>query len=142
MAAYAEIVNILKNARVGLHALDQGAGTSPLRDRRATRCQIDLDPIADVRLRRGVTAWWRPDPTAKALAAEEPYGASFHRRRSDSGDGRWTRKPTIEAGVPTPGTRLALGSRFESRRNADHAGRVLFALRMQLAGRDEKKARS
>ena len=137
MAAYAEGLNILKHADVGLRARTADAETSPLRDPAAYRYQFDIGQIAEVWRRGSVVASWLLDLTAKALA-ERPDLDGFSGRVADSGEGRWTTMAAIDAGVPAPVISAALFSRFGSRGEADYADRVLSALRKQFGGHDEK----
>ena len=45
----------------------------------------------------------------------------------------------IDEGVPVPVMSAALFDRFESRGEAGYADRLLFAMRKQFGGHDEKK---
>ena len=138
MSAYAEGLNILKNAGAGLQRRDQDAETSPLRDPAAYRYDFDIGQVAEVWRRGSVIASWLLDLTARALA-EDPELTSFSGRVSDSGEGRWTTLAAIEVGVPAPVISAALYGRFESQGSADYADRVLSAMRKQFGGHAEKK---
>jgi 6-phosphogluconate dehydrogenase len=138
LAAYAEGVNILKNANVGLHRREKNAETTPLRDPDAYKYQIDIGQVAEVWRRGSVVASWLLDLTAAALVEDSDL-AEFTGRVPDSGEERWTTMAAIEQGVPAPVIRAALFSRFESRGNADYADRLLSAMRKQFGGHDEKK---
>jgi len=141
MAAYAEGLNILKHADVGLHQQEKDAETTPLRDPEAYQYQIDIGQVAEVWRRGSVVASWLLDLTATALVEDSDLTA-FAGRVSDSGEGRWTIAAAIDEGVPAPVISAALFGRFESRGNADYADRVLSAMRKQFGGHDEKKGES
>jgi 6-phosphogluconate dehydrogenase len=137
MAAYAEGLNIIKNADVGLRQHDTDAETTPLREPDAYKYEIDIKQVAEVWRRGSVVASWLLDLTAAALTAD-PDLAQFSGHVSDSGEGRWTALAAIDEGVPAPVIGSALFSRFESRGNADYADRLLSAMRKQFGGHDEK----
>jgi 6-phosphogluconate dehydrogenase len=138
MAAYAEGLNILKHADVGLRRQEKDAETTPLRDPDAYQYQIDIGRVAEVWRRGSVVASWLLDLTAEALV-EDPDLTQFSGRVSDSGEGRWTAVAAIDEGVPAPVISAALFGRFESRGKADYADRLLSAMRKQFGGHDEKK---
>ena len=139
MAAYAEGLNVLKNANAGLpdgrdRRRDRAArppGALPLRDRRRRRDRV---------WRRGsVIASWLLDLTAQALA-QSPDLDGFAGRVSDSGEGRWTAIAAIEEGVPAPVLTTALYSRFASRDLDSFANKAMSAMRSEFGGHDEKAA--
>ena len=138
MAAYAEGLNILKNADAGKHAREQDAETAPLTDPQNYQYELDLPEVAEVWRRGSVIGSWLLDLTAAALV-ESPDLADFEGRVSDSGEGRWTSIAAIEEGVPAPVLSSALYSRFASRDLDDFADKVLSAMRKQFGGHDEKK---
>lgn len=140
MAAYAEGLNILKNADVGLHRREKNAETAPLRDPDAYQFQIDIGQVAEVRRRVSLVASWLLDLTAAAVI-EDAELTEFTGRVSDSGEGRWTIPAAIDEAVPVPVLSAALYERFSSRGDADFANRVLSAMRKQFGGHDEKKRR-
>jgi 6-phosphogluconate dehydrogenase len=139
MAAYAEGLNIIKNADVGLRPQEQDAETTPLREPDAYKYQIDIGQVAEVWRRGSVVASWLLDLTAAALAGDTQL-TEFSGRVSDSGEGRWTTLAAVDEGVPAPVISAALFGRFESRGEADYADRLLSAMRKQFGGHDEKKA--
>ncbi|MEN6585318.1 MAG: phosphogluconate dehydrogenase (NAD(+)-dependent, decarboxylating) [Sulfuricella sp.] len=141
MAAYAEGLNILRNANVGTLPHDSDAETAPMRNPEFYQYELDLAEIAEVWRRGSVVASWLLDLTAAALVenAELP---GFSGRVSDSGEGRWTALAAVEEGVPTPVISAALFERFASRGDDDYANRLLSAMRKQFGGHDEKKAGS
>ena len=138
MAAYAEGLNILRNANVGKRSRDNDAETTPMRDPEYYRYELDLPEIAEVWRRGSVVASWLLDLTAAALV-EDADLSEFSGRVSDSGEGRWTVTAAIDEGVPTPVISAALLERFASRGDADYANRLLSAMRKQFGGHDEKK---
>jgi len=138
MAAYAEGLNMLRNANAGKRSLDSDAETAPLRNPEHYQYELDLPEIAEVWRRGSVVASWLLDLTAAALV-EDAELTEFSGRVSDSGEGRWTALAAIETGVPTPVINAALFGRFASRGDADYANRLLSAMRKQFGGHDEKK---
>ncbi|MGD0960845.1 MAG: phosphogluconate dehydrogenase (NAD(+)-dependent, decarboxylating) [Methylomonas sp.] len=138
MAAYAEGMNILRNANIGKLAHVSDAETSPMRDPEFYQYELDLPEIAEVWRRGSVVASWLLDLTAEALA-ESADLSGFSGRVSDSGEGRWTALAAIDEGVPTPVISAALFERFASRDADDYANRLLSAMRKQFGGHAEKK---
>ncbi len=140
MAAYAEGLNILRHANVGLreHAVD--AETTPLREPAHYRYDMDLPEIAEVWRRGSVVGSWLLDLTAEALATD-PTLANYEGRVSDSGEGRWTVQAAIDEAVPVPVLSAALYARFDSRGQADFANRVQSAMRHEFGGHVELPGR-
>jgi 6-phosphogluconate dehydrogenase len=138
MAAYAEGFNVLKSANVGkqTHAID--AETTPLRDPEHYQYDFNLADVSEVWRRGSVIASWLLDLTASALI-EDPNLTKFAGRVSDSGEGRWTIKASIDEAVPTPVLTSALYERFSSRGEGDYANKLLSAMRYQFGGHLEKK---
>jgi 6-phosphogluconate dehydrogenase len=139
MAAYAEGLNILRNADAGLRAREVNAETTPLRDPEYYQYRLDLPDIAEVWRRGSVIGSWLLDLTASALL-RDPALASFEGRVSDSGEGRWTAMAAIDEGVPAPILSAALFARFSSRGNAEFADKVLSAMRHEFGGHVEQAA--
>jgi 6-phosphogluconate dehydrogenase len=137
MAAYAEGLNILKNADAGKHEREGDAETAPLADPEYYQYDLDMPEIAEVWRRGSVIASWLLDLTASALA-DSPDLADFEGRVSDSGEGRWTSIAAIDEGVPAPVLTTALYSRFASRDLDDYANKILSAMRKQFGGHAEK----
>jgi len=137
MAAYAEGLNVLRGANVGkqTHAVD--AETTPLRDPEHYQYDFNLADVAEVWRRGSVIASWLLDLTASALISD-PSLAKFAGRVSDSGEGRWTIKASIDEAVPTPVLTTALYERFSSRGEADYADKLLSAMRFEFGGHLEK----
>jgi 6-phosphogluconate dehydrogenase len=139
MAAYAEGLNILRNADAGSREREADAETAPLENPEYYRYDIDVAAVAEVWRRGSVIASWLLDLTATALHESRDL-REFSGRVSDSGEGRWTAIAAIEEGVPAPVLTTALFSRFGSR-DLDHfANRVLSAMRKQFGGHAEKPA--
>jgi 6-phosphogluconate dehydrogenase len=116
MAAYAEGFNLLK-----------GGGYD-----------IDIAKVADVWRHGSVIRSWLLDLTASALT-RDPRLAGFAGNVSDSGEGRWTLKAAVDAGVPAPVLSAALFSRFSSRGEDDFANRLLSAMRKEFGGHVEPR---
>jgi 6-phosphogluconate dehydrogenase len=138
MAAYAEGLNILRNADVGEQKREADAETAPLEHPEFYRYDLDLPDVAEVWRRGSVIGSWLLDLTAASLQ-ESPDLSDFAGRVSDSGEGRWTSIAAIEEGVPAPVLSEALYSRFASRGLDDFADKVLSAMRKQFGGHEEKK---
>ncbi|HEY8866698.1 MAG TPA: decarboxylating 6-phosphogluconate dehydrogenase, partial [Solirubrobacteraceae bacterium] len=138
MAAYAEGLNILRNADAGSRKVTADAETAPLEHPDYYKYEVDIAEVAEVWRRGSVIGSWLLDLTAAALQ-ESPDLADFEGRVSDSGEGRWTSIAAIEEGVPSPVLTTALYSRFASRGLDDFADKVLSAMRKQFGGHEEKK---
>ncbi len=111
MAAYAEGLNILHRANVGLRPRTEDAETSPLREPQYYRYDIDVAQVAEVWRRGSVVASWLLDLTAAALD-DDPGLAGFTGRVSDSGEGRWTVLAAVDEGAPAHVLSAALFNRF------------------------------
>ena len=138
MAAYAEGLNVLKSADVGKRTHEVDAETTPLRDPEHYQYDFNLPDVAEVWRRGSVIASWLLDLTASALLGD-PTLSKFSGRVSDSGEGRWTIKASIDEAVPTPVLTAALYERFSSRGEADFADKLLSAMRFEFGGHLEKK---
>jgi 6-phosphogluconate dehydrogenase len=138
MAAYAEGLNVLKHANAGATEREADAETTPLRDPKYYRYDIDIAEVAEVWRRGSVVASWLLDLTA-AATLEDPQLAEFSGRVSDSGEGRWTVLAAVDEGVPVHVLSASLYDRFESRGEADYANRLLSAMRKQFGGHAEKR---
>jgi len=137
MQAYAEGLNVLKHANIGLHAQETDAETTPLRDPDLYKFELDIAAISEVWRRGSVIASWLLDLTAQALH-ESPNLDDYAGRVSDSGEGRWTVQAAVEEGVPAPVLAASLFDRFASRGEADWGNRVLSAMRKGFGGHLEK----
>jgi len=139
MAAFAEGLNIIKNANVGNRQAEVDAETTPLRHPELYQYEFNLPDVAEVWRRGSVIGAWLLDLTASALH-KNPDLAKFAGRVSDSGEGRWTLQAAIDEGVPSPVISSALFSRFSSRGMDDFADKLLSAMRFEFGGHEEKKA--
>jgi 6-phosphogluconate dehydrogenase len=139
MAAFAEGLNIIKNANAGKLKREEDAETTPLRHPELYQFDINLPEVTEVWRRGSVIGSWLLDLTAAALR-ENPDLSKFAGRVSDSGEGRWTVQAAVDEGVPAPVISAALYSRFASRGNEEFAGRLLSAMRYQFGGHLEKPA--
>jgi 6-phosphogluconate dehydrogenase len=137
MAAYAEGLNILKNANAGKVQREADAETAPLEQPEYYQYDLDLPEVTEVWRRGSVIGSWLLDLTAASMQ-ESADLAEFEGRVSDSGEGRWTSIAAIDEGVPAPVLTTALYERFASRGLDDFADKVLSAMRKQFGGHDEK----
>ncbi len=137
MAAYAEGLNIIRNADAGKRAQSTDAETAPLRRPELYEYEVDLPEVAEVWRRGSVIGSWLLDLTASALL-QDPGLTHFEGRVSDSGEGRWTLQAAIDEGVPAPVISSALFGRWTSRDEDEYANKLLSALRYQFGGHLEK----
>jgi 6-phosphogluconate dehydrogenase len=137
MAAFAEGLNIIKQAGIGRrdHVVD--AETSPLREPELYQYDFDIAAITEVWRRGSVVGSWLLDLTAAALV-QSPGLETFSGRVSDSGEGRWTAHAAIDEGVPAPVLASALFSRFASRGEDEFGNKVLSAMRFAFGGHLEQ----
>jgi len=139
MAAYAEGLNILKNANAGKVQREADAETAPLEQPEYYQYDLDLPEVTEVWRRGSVIGSWLLDLTAASMQ-ESADLSEFEGRVSDSGEGRWTSIAAIDEGVPAPVLTAALYERFASRGLDDFADKVLSAMRKQFGGHDEKSS--
>jgi 6-phosphogluconate dehydrogenase len=137
MQSYAEGLNVLKHANVGLREQEADAETAPLRDPDHYRYELDLAAVTEVWRRGSVIASWLLDLSAQALH-QSPMLDDYAGHVSDSGEGRWTVQAAVEEGVPVPVLSASLFDRFSSRGEADFGNRVLSAMRNAFGGHLEK----
>src|SRR6476646_9734358 len=137
MAAYAEGLNVLKNANAGKVQREADAETAPLDHPEYYQYDLDLPEVAEVWRRGSVIGSWLLDLTAAALQESADLD-EFTGRVSDSGEGRWTAIAAIDEGVPAYILTNSLFERFESRGEGDYAGKIMSAMRKQFGGHDEK----
>jgi 6-phosphogluconate dehydrogenase len=137
MAAFAEGLNIIKQAGIGRrdHVID--AETTPLREPELYQYEFDVAAITEVWRRGSVVGSWLLDLTAAALV-QSPDLENFSGRVSDSGEGRWTAHAAIDEGVPAPVLTASLFSRFASRDEDEFANKVLSAMRFAFGGHLEQ----
>jgi len=138
MAAYAEGLNVLRNANAGKRLRKPDAETAPLRNPEHYQYDLDLPDIAELWRRGSVIGSWLLDLTAASLL-DDPGLKNYAGRVSDSGEGRWTIAAAIDQSVPVPVLSAALHERFSSQGGADFANRVLSAMRRRFGGHEEKK---
>ncbi|GAA1848548.1 decarboxylating 6-phosphogluconate dehydrogenase [Pseudonocardia ailaonensis] len=139
MGAYAEGLNIIRNAGAGVRKAEVDAETAPLREPKYYPFDgIDLPEVAEVWRRGSVIGSWLLDLTAEALR-QDPHLDQFAGRVSDSGEGRWTSIAAIEEGVAAPLLTSALYSRFASQGSDLFANKVESAQRFQFGGHVEKQ---
>ncbi len=139
MSAYAEGLNILRHANVGLKTQAADAETAPLRRPELYRYELDVAQVSEVWRRGSVIGSWLLDLTAAALRGDEGLSL-FAGRVSDSGEGRWTLQAAVDEGVPAPVLSAALFGRFESRGAAEYADKLMSAMRFEFGGHREKPA--
>jgi 6-phosphogluconate dehydrogenase len=138
MAAYAEGLNVLKNANVGRRSPEKDAETTPLRNPEHYQYEFDLADVAEVWRRGSVVRSWLLDLAAQALASD-PDLQRFAGRVSDSGEGRWTLQAANDEGVPAHVLAASLFERFDSRDRDLFQDKVLSAMRYGFGGHEEKK---
>ncbi|MBV9230817.1 MAG: decarboxylating 6-phosphogluconate dehydrogenase [Chloroflexi bacterium] len=136
MAAYAEGLNILRHANIGLNQQTIDAETAPLSNPEYYQYDLDLKDISELWRRGSVIGSWLLDLTAHALL-QSPNLDNFKGRVSDSGEGRWTISAAIDEGVPAHVLTAALYERFSSRGYADFANKVMSAMRFEFGGHEE-----
>ena len=137
MAAYAEGLNILRNANVGKGVQTSDAETTPLRDPAFYQYEMNLSDITEVWRRGSVIGSWLLDLTAGALL-RDPQLEAYGGRVADSGEGRWTLQAAIDEAVPAHVLSAAVYQRFASRGEAGFANQVLSAMRHEFGGHAEK----
>jgi 6-phosphogluconate dehydrogenase len=134
MAAYAEGLNVIKNANVGKKGREAAsAEITPLRNPEHFQYDFNLADITELWRRGSVVASWLLDLTAAALA-ENPELLHDKAEVPDSGEGRWTVLAAIEEGVPATVLTASLYQRFTSRGDDKFACRVLQAMRRKFGG--------
>jgi 6-phosphogluconate dehydrogenase len=136
MAAYAEGLAILRQARAGLEARPSDAETAPLEHAENYQYDIDVAAVSELWRRGSVVSSWLLDLTAESLV-ESPELQEYSGRVSDSGEGRWTAIAAIETGVPAYVLLAALQERFSSQGAGMFVGKVLSAMRKQFGGHIE-----
>jgi 6-phosphogluconate dehydrogenase len=138
MAAYAEGLNILKNANIGKGSHELDAETTPLRHPEHYQYDFNLADITELWRRGSVVASWLLDLTAQALVSD-PSLEKFGGKVSDSGEGRWTVAAANDIGVPAHVLTASLFERFASRGLDLFQNKVLSAMRFGFGGHVEKK---
>ena len=133
MAAYAEGLNVLQNADIGIRSRETNAETTPL-----SRSGVLPVRAGYPRHRRGLATGQRDSLMAprshRQLACAGSGSRGYAGRVSDSGEGRWTIAAAIDEAIPTPVLSMALYARFSSRGEADFADKLLSAMRHGFGG--------
>jgi 6-phosphogluconate dehydrogenase len=137
MAAYAEGLNILKNANAGTKARAADAETAPLREPQYYQYDLNIADVTELWRRGSVISSWLLDLLADALL-EDPGLAKFGGRVSDSGEGRWTIMAAIDQGVPAHVLSAALYERFAPQGGSEFADKLMSAMRYEFGGHLEK----
>jgi 6-phosphogluconate dehydrogenase len=137
MAAYAEGLNILRHANIGLKAGTIDAETAPIANPEYYQYDLNLTDVTELWRRGSVVGSWLLDLTAHALL-KSPELQEFSGRVSDSGEGRWTIHAAVDEGVPAHVLTAALFERFSSRGEDEFANKVLSAMRFEFGGHLEK----
>jgi len=137
MAAYAEGLNILRNADIGKHQAAIDAETTPLSHPELYQYELNLTDVSEVWRRGSVIGSWLLDLISIALL-EDPQMEHFAGQVSDSGEGRWTIKAAIDEAIPVPVLSAALFARFSSRGEDMFADKLISAMRYQFGGHLEK----
>jgi 6-phosphogluconate dehydrogenase len=138
MAAYAEGLNILHHANVGMANRPVDAETTPLRHPEHYQYDFNLADISELWRRGSVIPSWLLDLCAISFMTD-PELSKFAGKVSDSGEGRWTIQAAIDEAVPAHVLTSALFERFSSRGEADFGDKLLSAMRFQFGGHHEKK---
>ena len=133
MAAYAEGLNILKHADIGLKPQVESAEVTPMRNPEYYQYNIPIPDVAEVWRRGSVISSWLLDLLAHALIAD-PSLTNFSDRVADSGEGRWVVQAGIDEGVPTPVISAALYDRFSSREEGSFADKLISSMRHEFGG--------
>ena len=137
MAAYAEGLNILKNANAGKVEREKDAETAPLEHPEYYQYDLDIPEVAEVWRRGSVIGSWLLDLTAARCSSQatSPTSRAASPTRARAAGPRSPRsRRACRAGVLT----TALYERFASRNLDDFADRVLSAMRYQFGGHEEK----
>jgi 6-phosphogluconate dehydrogenase len=138
MAAYAEGLNILKNANIGKATHEVDAETTPLRNPEHYQYDFNLADITELWRRGSVVTSWLLDLTAQALVGD-PNLEKFGGKVADSGEGRWTVAAANDVGVPAHVLTASLFERFASRGLDLFQNKVQSAMRFGFGGHVEKK---
>ena len=141
MAAFAEGLNILDKADVGIEAAEHSAEVAPMEEPEYYQFDINTAKVVELWRRGSVVSSWLLDLTAAALQ-ENPQLDGLAGRVSDSGEGRWTVKAAVDIGVPAPVLAASLFERFASRDEDKFTNQVLSAMRQQFGGHKELPAGS
>jgi 6-phosphogluconate dehydrogenase len=139
MAAYAEGLNILRNANIGKNQQTIDAETAPLSNPEYYQYDLNLTDVTELWRRGSVIGSWLLDLTAISLL-KSPTLENFSGSVADSGEGRWTISAAIDEGVPAHVLTAALYERFSSRGHDEFANKVMSAMRYEFGGHEETGA--
>ena len=135
MQAYAEGFNLLHEAGAGRKYVAEGdAEVAPMEHPEDYCYDIDVFEVAELWRRGSVVGSWLLDLTADVLRHDSNGLEKFDGGVSDSGEGRWTLHAAVDLGVPTPVISAALFERFNSRKLAGYANRILNGMRYMFGG--------
>jgi len=135
MQAYAEGFNILHEANAGRAYVAEGdAEVAPMECPEDYCYDLDVFEIAELWRRGSVVGSWLLDLTADVLRHNDKHLQQFDGGVSDSGEGRWTLHAAVDLGIPTPVISAALFERFNSRKLATFANRILNGMRYMFGG--------
>ena len=137
MAAYAEGLNIIKNANAGLTKREVDAETTPLRHPELYQDEIDIAKVTELWRRGSVIGSWLLDLTASALR-KSPISPSSQAGSPIRARAAGRCEAAIDEGIPAPVLSAALFTRFSSRGAEEYAGKVLSAMRFAFGGHLEK----
>jgi 6-phosphogluconate dehydrogenase len=136
MGAYAEGLNILRNANIGKEQTDGDIAATELRNPDYYQYDLDLAKITELWRHSSIISSLLLDLTANALI-DDPHLDKYSGYVADSGEGRWTINAALDEAVPAPILSAALYDRFSSRGNANFAQKILSAMRQQFGGHTE-----
>jgi len=135
MQAYAEGFNILHEANAGrAYVVEGDAEVAPMECPEDYCYDLDVFEIAELWRRGSVVGSWLLDLTADVLRHNDKHLEQFDGGVSDSGEGRWTLHAAVDLGIPTPVISAALFERFNSRKLATFANRILNGMRYMFGG--------
>ncbi len=101
---------------------------------------LDFEKVARLWNRGSVVRSWLLELLEAAFKKDKRL-ESVSGYVEDSGEGRWTVKEAVDAGVPVPAITEALFRRFRSRQEGSFAEKVLAALRAEFGGHAVKTER-
>ena len=76
---------------------------------------------------------WLVDLISEELKADKEL-SEYSSKVSDSGEGRWTIKESIDLSVPIPSIYASISERFNSRLDNSFSGKILSAMRRAFGG--------
>ena len=139
MAAYAEGLNILKNANIGKATHEKDAETTPLRNPEHYQYDLNLADVTEVWRRGSVVSSWLLDLTAAALAGDPALWKSSAARCPTRARAAGRSPPRTTRACPRTCSTASLFERFASRGGDLFQNKVLSAMRFGFGGHVEKK---